>query len=425
MKRLFVSALTIGALCLGASAWAQEGQGSEIEVLKKRVQALEDRLKDEEVTDELGHKYHPIHSIYGLKIGGGVTMTAQGAMHTKTNAKGAFALSADIALESPVGEKGRAIVVLDYQRGLGLQNLPTFFLSPNGNASGPNADLESFNNDQVHITQAYVEYNMNKLDVSVGQLDLTGYFDANEFANNERSQFMANVFVNNPTVEWGGSGDFYSPGLRLTYYPVENFDISLGVFDGDGDFNDTFDSPFYMAEANLKISPMGKDGNYRVYYWNRQGRADVANTADSNDTLLTQAENKGVGISLDQWITDNVGVWARAGAQRERVARFDKHISGGIHLKGDAFGRANDNVGFGYAETYMGNIYRNTLKASDPKFDSGTERYMEAYYNYAVGDATDVTGLHISPDVQYVINPGGNTNATKVFIYGIRLQAFF
>lgn len=423
MKRL-LAATAIAALVLGSSVSAR-AEDPEIEALKKRVEALEKSISKEEVVDELGHKFHPIHSIYGLKVGGTLTMTAQSATHTKASARGAFALSADIALESPVGKDGRAVVVFDYQRGQGLQGLPSFFTSPNGNASGPNADLESFNNDQAHITQAYYEHNVEKLDLTLGQLDITGYFDANEFANNERSQFLANVFVNNPAIEFGGSADFYSPGARLTYYPVENFDISLGAFDGNGDYSETFDKPFYMAEANLKISPAGNEGNYRLYYWNKQGRDDIANTANSSDDLLKRAENKGVGVSIDQWLTTNVGVWLRAGTQREKVARFDKHLSAGVHVSGAAFNRENDHLGFGYAATYMGKEYRGFLKASNPNLDTGTERYMELYYNYAVGDATDVTGLHISPDIQYVMNPAGDTGATKVFIYGVRLQTFF
>src|SRR3989338_532674 len=134
---------------------------SELEDLKRRVEYLEKWLKGTEVVDELGHKYHTIHSIYGLKIGGGLTMTAQGVSHHKnTNQKGAGALSADIAIESPVGEDGRAVAVFDFQRGAGLQNLPAFFTSPNGNSSGTNADIESFDDEQMHLTQISYEHNI-------------------------------------------------------------------------------------------------------------------------------------------------------------------------------------------------------------------------------------------------------------------------
>src|SRR3989304_2502961 len=167
VKKLFV--MLLAALFVFSNQWAGAAEekkelkrsdiNSELEDLKHRVEDLEKRVKSTEVVDELGHKFHPIHSIYGLKIGGGLTVTAQGVMHSKnTNQKGAGAISADIAMESSVGNNGRAVVVFDFERGAGLQNLPTFFTSPNGNASGPNGDVESFNNDQLHVTQFYYEH---------------------------------------------------------------------------------------------------------------------------------------------------------------------------------------------------------------------------------------------------------------------------
>ncbi|MBI5874763.1 MAG: carbohydrate porin [Deltaproteobacteria bacterium] len=434
MKRLFFAIAFCLFVFLSQAAAAEEkaepkkaAYGSELEELKQRIEDLEKRVKSTEVVDELGHKFHPIHSIYGLKIGGGLTVTAQGVLHDKSNnQRGAGAISADIALESPVGKDGRAVAILDFQRGPGLQNLPSFFTSPNGNTSGANADIESFNNDQIHVTQFYYEHNMTSdLTATIGQLDITGYFDSNEFANNERTQFLANLFVNNPAIEFGGSADFYSPGIRLTYGPVEAMDITVGAFEGNGDYVDMFNKLFLMAEMNFKLKPLGNDGNYRVYYWDRQGRDSLTNTANPDDANLLKAENKGAGLSMDQVIADGVGIWLRAGFQRKKVAQFDRFIGGGLNIGGDIFGRANDAIGIGYGIAMMGKDYKDYKKSALSGFKAGTEHYMELYYNIAIADAAQNTGFHISPDIQYVINPGGDTNATKVFIYGIRLQTFF
>ncbi|MBI5810684.1 MAG: carbohydrate porin, partial [Deltaproteobacteria bacterium] len=272
MKKALYILLAAFLIFMQGASWADEkgagdvGKKGEMEELKSRVDALEEMMKNGVVTDELGHKLHPIHSLYGLKISGGLTMSAQGAAHMKgASHRGAFALSGDLALESPVGKDGRAVVVLDIQQGAGLQVTPNlFFTGPNGNPTGPNADVESFNNDGVHLTQLYYEHKiLDDLVISMGQLDITGYFDANNFANNERMQFLANVFVNNPAIEFGGSVNFYGPGVRLTYSPAGNIDLTAGGFEGNGDYNDTFDNPFVMAEADLKAGISGKEGNYR------------------------------------------------------------------------------------------------------------------------------------------------------------------
>lgn len=427
MKKLLSSVMALLFVFLSQTVFAADDK-KEIEELRSRLDVLEKRVKDGEVVDELGHKLHPIHSLYGLKVSGDLTISAHGVNRIKGDLKqkGAAAISADVVIESPIGKDGRAVLVLDYVQGAGIQNLPPFFTAPNGNPTGYNADIESFNNDGVHVTQAYYEHTITpSLIASVGKLDITGYFDSNNFANSERTQFLATTFVNNPTIEFGGSVDFYGPGARLTWWPAENVDISLGAFEGDGDFTDTFDKPFLMAEFNLKLKPLDKEGNYRFYYWNRQGRPDVTNTANPNDPDLVRAQNSGVGLSFDQYVTNTLGVWLRAGVQREKVAQFDRHISGGFSYNGENYGRPNDSLGFAYGATFMGKDYKDFKESSTPGFKSGTEQYMELYYSYAVSDSTPGRGFHISPDLQYVINAGGDRDAAKIFLYGIRLQAFF
>ncbi|MBI5454045.1 MAG: carbohydrate porin [Deltaproteobacteria bacterium] len=410
--------LLAGALFFASPALAQD----DVEDLKRRVQEIENKVMATEPAGELGHKLHPIHSLYGLKVGGSVTLVGQGS--SADGAKGDLALSADLVFESPVGTNGTAVLVFDIVKGRGVQGLPGLFTGPNGSATGTNADLEGFNND-VNLTQAYYEHVYETLTVSVGQIDPTGYFDTNDFANNERVQFLANIFVNNPAIEFGGTENFYSPGIRATFAPSEIFDVSLGAFEGNGDYVDAFDKPFLMAEANLNLKLMDLDGHYRLYYWTRQGRDDVSTTANPNDASLLEETNSGFGVSLDQLLTDNFGVWFRAGLQDEKVAQFDKFFAAGIHVNGDAFGREYDRAGFGYGVTLMGQDYEDFLVSEDPDFASGAEHYAELYYNMALAHADDEAGFHITPDIQYVMNPGGDENADSFFVYGLRLQAFF
>jgi hypothetical protein len=267
----------------------------------------------------------------------------------------------------------------------------------------------------------------------VGQLDITGYFDANEFANDERSQFMAPVFVNNPVIEFGGSEDFYALGARATYVPAENISFTLGAFEGDGDYTDTFDKPFVMAEADFAFKPFGRDGNYRVYYWYRGARPDLDATtptladtvATPTNTALLNAFNNGIGLSIDQLVSELVGVWVRAGMQREQVAQFDKFVGAGVNVAGELFGRANDQMGIGYGASFMSQDFEDYNVANVAGFEAAPEHYFELYYNYAVEHAGPDEGFHVSPDFQYVVNPGGDKNADSAFIYGIRLQTYF
>jgi len=414
---------------MAALAAASAETQADIESLKKRVAELERRADGTERVDERGHRLHPVHSAYGLKIGGGVTMTGQGVYGLKPGNKqpGAAALSADISIESPVGKKGRAVGVLDLQHGAGLTKIPPLLKSPNGSPTGTNADVESFDDDQLHVTEFYYEYNADDaLILTVGQMNLTGYFDANAYANNERTQFLANAFVNNPAIEFGGTDNFYGPGVMGTYTPFKGVDLIAGAFDNDGDYVETFDRPFVMAELDVNTGIFGREGNYRFYYWNRQGRpaASLGDTANPNDPALEKAANQGAGISFDQELMDGAGVWLRASVQRHKVAQSDRFLGAGLNFKGIA-GRSGDSVGLGYGASFMGKDYKGYLADTQPLFRTATEHYLELYYDAAVAGATENTGFHIAPDVQYIVNPGGDGNGAKVFVYGMRLQTFF
>ncbi len=437
MTRFVLLALATALTFAAAPVFAQD---SEVEDLKRRVEELEKRVEDGKVvTEEPGHKrLHPVHSVYGLTVSGSVTASAHGASVESGDApSGEGAFSADLVVESPVGKKGRAVLVFDFQRGGGMDFGASgigFATNPNGAGTGYNADIEAFNDSNVHLTQAYYEHDVNeRLGFSIGQLDMTGYFDANEFANDERSQFMAPVFVNNPSIEFGGSEDFYALGLRATCAPTENIAVTIGAFEGDGDYADTFDKPFLMAEADFAFKPFGRDGNYRVYYWYRGARPDLDTSdltlaetvATPTNTALLNAFNNGVGLSIDQMVTDTVGVWVRAGLQREEVAQFDKFVGAGVNVAGELIGRANDHLGVGYGASFIGGDYEAYQVANVPGFDPATEHYLELYYNYAVEHAGADEGFHVTPDFQYIVNPGGDKNAPSVFIYGIRLQAYF
>lgn len=424
---------SVGFALAFAFLFAAPGFAQDIEVqdLKRRVEELEKRVEDGRfVTEEPGHRrLHPVHSVYGLTVSGSVTVSAHGVKRESDfNPRGEGAFSADLVVESPVGEKGRAVLVFDFQRGAGMGL--DFATAPNGGTTGYNADIEAFNDTNVHLTQAYYERDANeRLSFSVGQLDITGYFDANEFANDERSQFMAPVFVNNPVIEFGGSEDFYALGIRATCAPTENISVTLGAFEGDGDYANTFDNPFLMAEVDFAFKPFGRDGNYRVYYWYRGARPDLDDTTVEADTVATPTNtallgefNNGVGLSIDQMISDTVGVWLRAGLQRETVAQFDKFVGAGVNVAGEFFGRANDRMGLGYGASFMSQDYKDFNGAG---FESAPEHYFELYYNYAVEHAGPDEGFHISPDFQYIVNPGGDKNADSAFIYGIRLQTYF
>lgn len=100
--------------------------------------------------------------------------------------------------------------------------------------------------------------------------------------------------------------------------------------------------------------------------------------------------------------------------QDKNVSQFDRHVSAGIQLSGRAFNRDKDVLGVGVGLTMISDAYK---KASG--FDSN-ELYAEAYYNMAVKE-----GFYVTPDIQYISNPGGNSKEDAFLTYGVRAGVMF
>jgi carbohydrate-selective porin OprB len=420
---------------VASAATATDDVSSELRELKERVKALEEREKPADVgtEDGHGHRLHPIHSRGEAEISGDLTLVGQGVSSDQladpaTGTTGDAmegTLSLDLFFEHQVSAQGLVLVQMDVQQGAGLTIVPVF-AAPNGNTTGPNNDVESFDSSQIHLDQAYYEHRWldDRLVIEVGQYDPTMHFDTNTFANTERSQFLANLFVNNPTIEFGGTDNFYGLGAVVMAKPVEWVDLVAGAMEGNGDYLETFTRPWSMVEADFKATWGERRGTYRVYAW--QNRSHHTNGGGFNLLAGWQdRKNHGIGVNFDQELTEHVGVWGRYGTQDSRVASFDRSLTAGIQLGGGAFGRPHDALGVGYGLTMIGDEYEAAQAAlGSPEF-SGNEGYWETYYRYVIDGDAEIRGVSLSPDVQYITNAGGDRSLDPIVVYGLRLQAFF
>ena len=86
-------------------------------------------------------------------------------------------------------------------------------------------------------------------------------------------------------------------------------------------------------------------------------------------------------------------------------------------MLGNKWKRGNDMIGVAYGFSRVSNAYEEANPAID--FASG-EHYIEAYYRYKAN-----SNLSVSPDVQYVVNPGGDKSVDDLLIYALRMQVDF
>ncbi len=412
-RKLLVLVMIITASAMVSSALGGgDPLQKELAQLKARLAELERKVAEqgsqiEEQDTQMSELKEIKETLGRISIGGGMTGVIQASDNNEEANTGEGdvtdgAYSVDLEIESPIGEKGVAFLHIEGGEGSGIDD---DVLS----LSGCNADAGD-TSGRLEVTEAWYEHSLldGALAFTIGKLDLTAYFDGNEVANDEAAQFLSSGFKNNLAVEFSDNG----LGTRLTWSPIEVFDLSLGLQDSDSDWENIFDHPFSIFEVNLKPDFLGLGGNYRFYIWQND-----SNHTKWEDASKTHEDNSGFGISFDQGISDRVTLFARLGWQEEEVKEIKSAWSLGAQLQSPFLSRPEDVCGIAYGKAILSGDYKESASSSTNDADEG---HYEVYYNIKVNDY-----LSISPDVQVITNPNGNDSADTVTIFGIRSQVNF
>lgn len=270
-----------------------------------------------------------------------------------------------------------------------------------------------------------------KLEINFGKMDPFAFFDQNTAANDETRQFLNTVFVHNPLLDAGGDigvdANGFTPGFRLSYLNEENkaesWRLSLGVFGAGQGANYTrfFSAPLVIAQAEKQLKLFdGLAGNVRAYYW-RNGQA-----AQYSGEV---AAHSGWGVSADQRVGDGVTVFGRYGQQLSGQVSFDRALTLGAEFGGSYWQRGGDALGMSLGWLRTSKDFRRDAPAIDANNDgaadfgyaaSAAERVAEIYYRYRVNKQ-----FELSPDLQFIAKPGGNSTAALVRMFGLRAQIMY
>ena len=400
----------------------------EIRSLKERIEKLEEKLTEQDTKIDKQEKVIAEHEttfeelegiknvISGLEFSVGATSVIQGTIgnddnihHDDTDAS----YSIDVEITSKIGENGLAMLYLETGEGDGINDEMGAFTTMNDDALDDDAD--------VQVSEIWYEHNFidGKVVGTFGKIDVTRWFDANEVANDETSQFLAGVFVNNIAVEFPD----YAYGFRLTYSPSDLFDIGITATEADSDWEDIFDENFLMAETSLKPKFGELQGSYRLYGWHNSG--DKTKFDDPDDT---REEGYGFGLSIDQQITGALTAFARYGWQDNDIYAIESAWSLGFQVTGSLWGRDDDMFGIAYGQSHTGEDYRDSLRGRRSLLGrrvgaletAPAERIFEAYYRFQLNNH-----ISISPDIQVASDMQGLEDMDTVTLLGVRAQLDF
>jgi Carboxypeptidase regulatory-like domain len=254
--------------------------------------------------------------------------------------------------------------------------------------NGYTARLVSQNSLNLREAWLRTEVYKNRLAFIAGRLDLTNYFDANAFANDESTQFISDALVNNQMLGLAVNG----VGAATEFDPKNGFKLKFGFQQSSPEPTSLGDSLFTLSEIGYSFTPFKlPEGNYRLWFRTDNGDPDVI--------------RKGVGLSADQKLSQSVGIFGRYGQQQTALGD-DRFYSGGVSFAKGFILNPEDAWGVGYAQMDL---------ASGDK-----EKLVEGYYNLLLTEKLRLS-FHLSSILD---RPAGGQRFGYIFP-GIRFQAAF
>jgi len=287
----------------------------------------------------------------------------------------------------------------------------------------------------------------DRLVITVGKFSVVDIFDSNSLAHDPRHDFLNWAVIDTGTFDYAANPWGYTYGAAVEWY-VGRWTVRAGGFDLSAIPNSTtletgFGEFQLVAELEERHKLWGRDGKLEITGFLSRARmgsfSDAIRLAEATGKPADIAAVRryqgrpGISVNLEQAVTDDLGVFARAGVddgtkETYEFSDIDRTISLGLSLKGAPWSRPGDTVGLAIVANGISRAHEDFLNAGglgilvgDGKLPHpGTEGILETYYDVPVHKLANVT-----LDYQFVDNPGYNRDRGPVSIFAIRLHAQF
>lgn len=287
----------------------------------------------------------------------------------------------------------------------------------------------------------------DRLVVTVGKFGVGDVFDTNRYAHDPRADVLNWALVDAGTFDYAADAWGYSSGIAAEWY-TGPWTLRAGLFNlstiPNGETLERGLRQYQLdGEVERRFTLGGRDGALRVTAF--RSRGDFATFTDAlalaaaggGTPDLTSVRRRrsrlGADVNLEQAISEDLGVFARAGVTEGGVEPYDftdidRTASAGVQLGGAHWGRAGDKVGVAAVVNGISAEHRRYFAAGGlgvlvgdgrlPHY--GAEAIGELYYRWAPAEAFSLT-----LDYQLVGNPGYNHDRGPVNVMGLRAHAQF
>lgn len=337
----------------------------------------------------------------GLQVAAGLTTTAQSVDDDRVRDEAQ--MSADLTLILPVGP-GEWSVYFEGSTSPRTNGVSSVLGEANGDA-GSATDAEG--DGRIQISELHYTLPAAGGNLTAGLLDVSGFLDGSEVANDEGAQFLGSFFVNNPSIEFPD----YTLGTAWRREPVNGPGISLvltsshGLADNSASYSRTFNvgddgkGVFAAGELDWQMNT----AILRVGAWLHSGDHTPL------DGTGGDKNNYGMYTSVDDVV--GAGKWnLRAGLANEEVSGTAGFLAATYeHPAGPA------TIGVGLARAFA---------SSDLGANRDDTTQAEIYARFDLNKS-----IHLTPSIQYIEHSGFDSSGASfepdVTVFGLRLAYIY
>lgn len=288
--------------------------------------------------------------------------------------------------------------------------------------------------EEIRVRELWYEQTFfdEKIRVKFGKYDPAVDIDTNAYANYEITQFLNNALINTGNLPLPD----YGIGGVLSFQPADWVYLTFAMADAQANGDQTglntafHDESYFFYDLEFGLMPVwetarGKlPGGYRIGMWyDPQPKEEFFDDLGGRRrTIPMKSDDTGFYFNMDQMVwkekprddgdTQGLGVFFRYGFAHGDVNEVQNFWSVGGQYQGLIPTRDNDVLAFGFAQGILSRRL-NALTGLD------RESVYELYYNIEV-----FPWCHVSPDLQYIANPGGG-GSRDALVAGLRIQMTF
>lgn len=284
-----------------------------------------------------------------------------------------------------------------------------------------------------------------RITLTIGNLAVTDIFDGSAIAHDARTQFINWSLLTHGAFDFAADARGYSLGAALEYY-ADDWVVRGGRFMQPAESNglplDTRIMRHYGDQLELEHahSIAGLAGKVRILAFRNQALMgsfrDALADAPANggvpdvSRVRTERSKIGAGLNVEQAITPEIGVFARASwndgaSETYAFTEIERSLSTGAAISGSLWQREQDTIGMALVRNGLSQAHRDYLAQGghgafigDGRLNYRPEDIAEIYYRLGVTPA-----LHLTLDLQHIRNPAYNADRGPVSIASMRLHA--